>query len=77
VTLLVTPSGRDAGPGSVQGRIQLTLRNQLDTLLIRTNGARASALFGPVRPAQAPQVLASGRTAPAARPAPATERDHK
>jgi pilus assembly protein CpaB len=74
VTLLVTPEQAETlALASVQGRIQLTLRNQLDTLLIRTNGARTSALFGPVRPAQPPQVLGFRRTAPAARPAPATE----
>ena len=74
VTLLVTPEQAETlALASVQGRVQLTLRNQLDTLLIRTNGARVSALFGPVRAVQPPQVLGFRRAAPAARPAPATE----
>ena len=74
VTLLVTPEQAETlALASAQGRIQLTLRNQLDTLALRTPGARASTLFGPLRPVQPPQVLGFRRTTPAARPAPATE----
>jgi pilus assembly protein CpaB len=74
VTLLVTPEQAETlALASVQGRIQLALRNQLDTLPIRTNGARVSTLFGPVRAAQPPQVLGFRRPAPGQRPAPAAE----
>lgn len=74
VTLLVTPEQAETlALASVQGRIQLALRNQLDTLPIRTNGARVSTLFGPIRAAQPPQVLGFRRPAPGQRPAPAAE----
>jgi len=74
VTLLVTPEQAETlALASAQGRIQLTLRNQLDTLSIRTTGARVSTLFGPLRPVQPPQVLGFRRAATTARPAPATE----
>jgi pilus assembly protein CpaB len=74
VTLLVTPEQAETlALASAQGRIQLTLRNQLDTLSIRTAGARVSTLFGPLRAVQPPQVLGFRRAAPTARPAPATE----
>ncbi len=74
VTLLVTPEQAETlALASAQGRIQLTLRNQLDTLSLRTTGARASTLFGPLRAVQPPQVLGFRRAAPTARPAPATE----
>jgi len=77
VTLLVTPEQAETlALASSQGRIQMALRNQLDTLPIRTTGARVSALFGPVRaaPPQAPQVLGFRRGTPTQRAAaPATE----
>jgi pilus assembly protein CpaB len=74
VTLLVTPEQAETlALASAQGRIQLTLRNQLDTLPLRTPGARVSTLFGPVRAVQPPQVLGFRRAAPTARPAPASE----
>jgi len=74
VTLLVTPEQAETLTlAAAQGRIQLTLRNAIDTLPIRTNGARVSALLGPPRASQ-PQVLGFRRTATTARPAPpATE----
>ena len=74
VTLLVTPEQAETLTlASSQGRIQMALRNQLDTLPIRTNGARVSSLFGPVRASQPPQVLGFRRSSPAPRAAPATE----
>lgn len=58
VTVLVTPEQAETlALASSQGRIQMAMRNQLDTLPIKTTGARVSALFGPVRVAQPPAVL--------------------
>ncbi len=58
VTVLVTPEQAETlALASSQGRIQMAMRNQLDTLPIKTNGARTSALMGPVRAAQPPAVL--------------------
>jgi pilus assembly protein CpaB len=58
VTVLVTPEQAETlALAASQGRIQMAMRNQLDTLPIKTNGARVSALFGPVRVAQPPNVL--------------------
>lgn len=52
ITLLVTPEQAETlALASTQGRIQMTLRNALDTLPIRTAGARASTLFGLARAA--------------------------
>lgn len=75
VTLLVTPEQAETLTlASAQGRIQLTLRNAIDTLPIRTNGVRVGTLLGPGRPAQPPQVLGFRRSAAAPRAtAPATE----
>lgn len=71
VTLLVSPEQAETlALASNQGRIQLTLRNQLDTLTLRTPGTRVATLFGPVRTAQPPAVLGFRRTpAPAVQPA--------
>lgn len=59
VTVLVSPEQAETlALASTQGRLQMAMRNQLDTLPIKTNGARVSALLGPVRPApQPPSVL--------------------
>jgi pilus assembly protein CpaB len=47
VTVLVTPEQAETlALASSQGRIQLALRNTLDTTLVRTNGTRVSALLG-------------------------------
>lgn len=74
VTLLVSPEQAETlALASSQGRIQMALRNQLDTLPIRTNGSRVSALFGAVRAAQPPQVLGLRRSMVTPRAAPATE----
>ena len=69
VTVLVTPEQAETlALASSQGRIQMAMRNQLDTLPIRTNGARVSALFGPVRGSTAASVLGYRRGGPARRP---------
>jgi pilus assembly protein CpaB len=76
VTLLVTPEQAETLTlASSQGRIQMALRNQLDTLQIRTTGARVSALFGPVRAAQPPQVLGLRRSTATPREAPAATQE--
>jgi pilus assembly protein CpaB len=75
VTVLVTPEQAETLTlAASQGRIQMAMRNQLDTLPIRTNGAKVSALFGPVRVTQPPSVLGyrRGTGAPPTR-VPATE----
>ena len=67
VTVLVTPEQAETlALASSQGRIQMAMRNQLDTLPIKTNGARVSALLGPVRVAQPPSVLGYRRATGAA-----------
>jgi pilus assembly protein CpaB len=54
VTLLVTPEQAETLTlAANQGRIQLTLRNALDTLEVQTLGVRSGALFGNQRPATA------------------------
>jgi len=59
VTVLVSPEQAETlALASSQGRLQMAMRNQLDTLPIKTQGTRVSALLGPVRPAtQPPSVL--------------------
>lgn len=55
VTLLVSPEQAETLTlAANQGRIQLTLRNSLDTLPIRTTGARASSLLGLLRTTRPP-----------------------
>ncbi len=49
VTFLVTPEQAETlALASQQGRIQLTLRNMLDTSHVQTGGTRVSALMGPL-----------------------------
>jgi pilus assembly protein CpaB len=55
ITLLVTPEQAETlALASGQGRIQLTLRNALDTLLVRTSGARMGTLITGGRAPPAP-----------------------
>jgi len=56
ITLLVTPEQAETlALASGQGRIQMALRNALDTLPIRTNGARLTTIMGaPPRSEKAP-----------------------
>ena len=73
----INPIPADAPDGNAasQGRIQMAMRNQLDTLPIKTNGARVSALMGPVRVAGPPTVLGYRRSTggPVTQRAPAQE----
>ena len=63
ITLLVTPEQAERLTlGANQGRIQLALRNTLDTLTAETQGIVASALLGGARRAAGPR--RSGRAAP-------------
>ena len=73
VTFLVTPEQAETlALASQQGRIQLTLRNTLDTLTTRTPGTRVSALMGtPVRAPAGPRRSAPARAAQTGAPAPA------
>jgi pilus assembly protein CpaB len=68
VTFLVTPEQAETlALASQQGRIQLTLRNMLDTSQVQTNGTRVSSLMGPVsgrRPARRPGVVRSSAPEP-------------
>jgi pilus assembly protein CpaB len=68
VTFLVTPEQAETlALASQQGNIQLALRNQLDTMEVKTSGTRRSALMG--GPGRAPRRAASrGTPAPAPQP---------
>jgi pilus assembly protein CpaB len=67
VTFLVSPEQAETlALASQQGSIQLALRNQLDTMQVKTNGARRSALMGGPVGRQTPRRTASrGIPAPA------------
>lgn len=68
VTFLVSPEQAETlALASQQGRIQLALRNTMDTTSTRTNGTRVSALLGSVRGPVAPR-RATPRRTPAAAP---------
>jgi pilus assembly protein CpaB len=68
VTFLVTPEQAETLALAVQqGSIQLALRNQLDTMEVRTTGARRSALMR--GPGSGPQRRTASRGVPVA-PAP-------
>jgi pilus assembly protein CpaB len=65
ITLLVSPEQAETlALASQQGRIQLALRNALDTATIRTRGTRVSALMGNVAPAPSRRRSAPVRTGP-------------
>jgi pilus assembly protein CpaB len=73
VTFLVTPEQAETlALASQQGSIILALRNQLDTMEVKTNGARRSALMGgPVgRPTVRRSAPRGGASAPAPQPGP-------
>ncbi|MCI0461857.1 MAG: Flp pilus assembly protein CpaB [Gemmataceae bacterium] len=71
VTFLVTPEQAETlALASGQGSIQLALRNQLDTVEVKTNGTRRSALMG--GPGRAPARRAS-RSTPAPAPQPSQQ----
>ncbi|HEU4828768.1 MAG TPA: Flp pilus assembly protein CpaB [Gemmatimonadales bacterium] len=64
VTFLVSPEQAETlALASQQGRIQLALRNTMDTTAARTNGTRVSALLGTVRAPVGPR-RAPARRAP-------------
>jgi len=68
VTFLVSPEQAETlALASQQGRIQLALRNTMDTTAARTNGTRVSALLGTVRAPVGPR-RAPARRAPEATP---------
>ncbi len=63
VTFLLTPEQAETlALASGQGRIQLALRNTLDTALIQTRGTRQSALMGRIGAAPAARASAGRRT---------------
>jgi pilus assembly protein CpaB len=70
VTFLVTPEQAETlALASQQGNIQLALRNQLDTMQVKTNGARRSALMaGPAGRPVARRSASRGTPAPAPQP---------
>ena len=69
VTFLVTPEQAETlALASQQGSIQLALRNQLDTLEVRTRGTRRSALMGGPIGRQPARRAASSAPAPAPEP---------
>ena len=69
VTFLVSPEQAETlALASQQGRIQLALRNTMDTTAALTRGTRVSALMGTVRVPTAPRRAAGPRPAPAAAP---------
>lgn len=73
ITLQLTPEQAETlALAATQGRIQMTLRNFADTLPIRTNGARVSALLSGAR-APAAALPPGWRRAAAAAPQPTTE----
>jgi pilus assembly protein CpaB len=69
LTVLVTPEQAESlALASNQGKIQLALRNTMDTLHIRTDGARASSLLA-LRPAPSgPRINRGPRQTPAPPP---------
>jgi pilus assembly protein CpaB len=72
VTFLVSPEQAETlALASQQGRIQLALRNTMDTTATRTNGTRVSALLGTVRAPVGPR-RAPARRAPDTTPERAT-----
>lgn len=67
ITLLVTPEQAETlALASTQGRIQMTLRNMLDTLRVQTPGARAGTL---ILGGRGPAPAGRGGRRPAAQPA--------
>lgn len=70
LTVLVTPEQAESlALASNQGKIQLALRNTLDTLHIKTDGARAGSLLS-LRPASGPAVSRPNRGPRAVTPTP-------
>lgn len=73
VNLLVTPDQAEIlSLASNETKVQLVLRNPLDTKEEATHGTSLAALFGLSAPAPRPVRIATPKPAPAAAPAPAT-----
>ena len=71
VTFLVTPEQAETlALASGQGSIQLALRNQLDTIEVKTSGARRSSLMGGPAGRTARRAVSRGTTAPPSLPSP-------
>jgi pilus assembly protein CpaB len=69
VTVLVTPEQAETlALASSQGRIQLALRNTLDTMVVRTTGTRVSALLGGTVARSGASRAGAARRAAASRP---------
>jgi len=73
VTFLVSPEQAETlALASQQGRIQLTLRNMLDTTQVTTNGTRMSALMGNVPQRRTPTRRAAAVRTATPEPTPTT-----
>jgi pilus assembly protein CpaB len=73
VTFLVSPEQAETlALASQQGRIQLTLRNMLDTAQVTTNGTRVSALMGSVPSRRTPTRRAAAVRTATPEPTPTT-----
>jgi len=73
VTFLVSPEQAETlALASQQGRIQLTLRNMLDTSQVTTNGTRMSALMGSVPQRRTPTRRAAAVRTATPEPTPTT-----
>jgi len=73
VTFLVSPEQAETlALASQQGRIQLTLRNMLDTAQVTTNGTRVSALMGTVPGRRTPTRRAAAVRTATPEPSPTT-----
>ena len=73
VTFLVSPEQAETlALASQQGRIQLTLRNMLDTSQVATNGTRMSALMGNVPQRRTPTRRAAAVRTATPQPTPTT-----
>jgi pilus assembly protein CpaB len=77
VTLLVTPDEAERLTlASTEGKIQLALRNPVDTTMPETHGIRPAVLLGLAatmpKPTPPKKVGTSAKAAPAAAPAPVT-----
>lgn len=69
VTFLLTPEQAETlALASQQGRLQLTLRNTLDTVAVRTSGTRVSALMGQAARPTGPRRPTRARTSAEATP---------
>jgi pilus assembly protein CpaB len=74
VTLLVTPDESERlALASTEGKIQLALRNPMDTATLVTPGVKPGILLGMARPAMVRRPAVPGQPAPPAPPPPSVE----